>query len=158
PDVAVFEVGQIFKGDRPEDQFIAAAGVRRGSAKPCGAGRHWTDATASVDCFDAKADALTALAAAGIGSNVLQITSGGPSWFHPGRCGTIQLGPQNLFGHFGELNPRTLETLGLKGPIVAFELILDKIPDPKGKTTRRKPKLELSALQPVERDFAFVVD
>ena len=87
----------------------------------------------------------------------MQVVPGGPAWFHPGRSGTIQIGPQNVLGHFGELHPRTLEALDAEGPLVAFEVILDKIPEAKAKTTRAKPVLELSAFQPVERDFAFVV-
>jgi phenylalanyl-tRNA synthetase beta chain len=83
---------------------------------------------------------------------------GGSAWFHPGRSGTIQIGPQNVLGHFGELNPRTLEALKAEGPLVAFEVILERIPEPRAKPTRAKPQLELSAFQPVERDFAFVVD
>jgi phenylalanyl-tRNA synthetase beta chain len=83
---------------------------------------------------------------------------GGPAWLHPGRCGTIQIGPQNVLGYFGELNPRVLEALKAEGPLVAFEVILERIPDPKAKATRAKPMLELSPFQPVERDFAFVVD
>src|SRR5215470_7924681 len=83
---------------------------------------------------------------------------GGPAWFHPGRSGTIQIGPQNVLGHFGELHPRTLEALGAEGPLVVFETILERIPQPKQKATRAKPVLELSPFQPVERDFAFVVD
>ena len=82
---------------------------------------------------------------------------GAPAWFHPGRSGTIQIGPQNVLGHFGELHPRTLETLDAEGPLVAFEVILEKIPEPKAKATRAKPVLELSPFQPVTRDFAFVV-
>ena len=83
---------------------------------------------------------------------------GAPPWFHPGRSGTIQIGPQNVLGYFGELHPRTLEALDAEGPLVAFEVILEKTPEPKPKATRAKPVLELSAFQPVERDFAFVVD
>jgi phenylalanyl-tRNA synthetase beta chain len=88
----------------------------------------------------------------------LQVVPGGPPWFHPGRSGTIQIGPQNVLGHFGELHPKTLESLGAEGALVAFEVILDRIPEPKAKPTRAKPILELSAFQPIERDFAFVVD
>ena len=77
---------------------------------------------------------------------------------HPGRSGTIQIGPQNVLGHFGELHPRTLEALDAEGPLVAFEVILDKIPEPKARATRVKPALDLSPFQPVERDFAFMVD
>ena len=63
-----------------------------------------------------------------------------------------------MFGYFGELHPRALEALKADGPIVGFEVILDRIPEPKAKPTRAKPVLELSPFQPVSRDFAFVVD
>jgi phenylalanyl-tRNA synthetase beta chain len=160
PDVGLFEVGQVFRGDRPEDQLTAAAGIRRALAKPSGIGRHWSkrDLDKEVDVFDAKADALAVLTAAGASPQALQVVPGGPAWFHPGRSGTIQIGPQNVLGHFGELHPNALQALAADGPLVGFELILDRIPQPKAKGTRAKPALELSPFQPVERDFAFVVD
>ena len=158
PDTALFEVGQIFTGDKPEDQFMAATGVRRAMAKASGAGRHWSSKSADVDAFDAKADALAMLAAAGAPALAMQVVPGGPAWFHPGRSGTIQIGPQNILGYFGELHPRALEALDAEGPLVAFEVILERIPEGKAKATRAKPVLELSAFQPVTRDFAFVVD
>jgi phenylalanyl-tRNA synthetase beta chain len=157
-DVALFEVGQVFCGDRPQDQLTAAGGVRRALAKATGVGRHWSAPAAEVDAFDVKADALAVLAAAGAPAQALQVVPGGPAWFHPGRAGTLQIGPQNVLGHFGELHPRALDALDAEGPLVAFEVILDKIPEPKAKATRAKPVLELSPFQPVERDFAFVVD
>ncbi len=157
-DSALFEVGQIFRGDQPSDQFIAAAGVRRALAKPSGIGRHWSAKNGEVDAFDAKADVLAALIAAGAPPQALQVVPGGPAWFHPGRCGTIQIGPQNVLGHFGELHPSALEALDVEGPLVAFEVILERIPEPKAKATRAKAALDLSAFQPVERDFAFVVE
>ena len=156
-DVALFEVGQVFKGDKPEDQLAAAAGVRHGFASAKGMGRHWSG-SAMTDALDAKADAFAVLAAAGAPMQALQIVTGGASWLHPGRSGTIQIGPQNVLGYFGELHPRTLEALGADGPLVAFEVILDRIPDAKQRPTRAKPVLELSAFQPVSRDFAFIVD
>jgi phenylalanyl-tRNA synthetase beta chain len=158
PDVALFEVGQIFKADKPEDQFMAATGVRRALAKPAGSGRFWSNKTEPVDAFDAKADALAVLIAAGAPASALQVVPGGPAWFHPGRSGTIQIGPQNVLGHFGELHPRALEALDAEGPLVAFEVILERIPESKPKATRAKPVLEISPFQPVTRDFAFVVD
>jgi len=157
-DVALFEVGQIFKGDRPQDQFTAATGLRRALAKSTGIGRHWSSKAAPVDAFDAKADAFAVLAAAGSPMQALQVVPGGPAWFHPGRSGTIQIGPQNVLGHFGELHPLSVAALKAEGPLVGFEVILEKIPDPKAKPTRAKPMLELSPFHPVERDFAFVVD
>lgn len=156
-DVALFEVGQIFRGDRPQDQFMAASGVRRGFASSEGLGRHWTGST-QADAFDAKADALAVLAASGAPMQALQIVAGGPAWLHPGRSGTIQIGPQNVLGYFGEMHPRALEALGADGPLVVFEVILDRIPEAKKKPTRAKPLIELSAFQPVSRDFAFIVD
>ncbi|HEY2229465.1 MAG TPA: phenylalanine--tRNA ligase subunit beta [Xanthobacteraceae bacterium] len=158
PDAALFEVGQIFRGDQPADQLTAAAGVRRARAKASGSGRHWSSPAAAVDAFDVKADALATLAAAGASMGALQIVPGGPAWLHPGRSGTIQIGPQNVLGHFGELHPRALKALRVEGPLAAFEVILERVPDPKSRATRARPRLELSALQPVERDFAFVVD
>ncbi|HKD27703.1 MAG TPA: phenylalanine--tRNA ligase subunit beta [Xanthobacteraceae bacterium] len=157
-NVALFEVGQIFRGDHPEDQFVAASAMRRGLAKASGWARHWATGGKPVDAFDVKADALAVLAAAGAPMSALQTVPGGPSWLHPGRSGTIQIGPQNVLGYFGELHPRSLEALGAEGPLVAFEVILDRIPEPKARPTRAKPPLELSPFQPVERDFAFIVD
>jgi phenylalanyl-tRNA synthetase beta chain len=157
-DVALFEVGQIFRGDQPQDQLTAAGGVRRALAKATGAGRSWSAPAVEVDAFDAKADALAVLAAAGAPAQALQVVPGAPAWFHPGRSGTLQIGPQNVLGYFGELNPRALDALDAEGPLVAFEVMLENIPEPKAKATRAKPVLELSPFQPVARDFAFVVD
>src|SRR5262245_34788224 len=157
-DTAMFEVGQIFKGDKPADQLTAASGLRRALAKPSGGGRYWSDKNGPVDVFDVKADAFAVLTAAGAPMPALQVVPGGPAWFHPGRSGTIQIGPQNILGHFGELHPRAIAGLKAEGPLVAFEVVLDKIPEPKARPTRAKPLLELSPFQPVERDFAFVVD
>ncbi len=157
-DAALFEVGQVFAGDAPEDQTIAATAIRRAFARPDGAGRFWGEAAETVDVFDAKADAFALLEALGVPTGGLQIVPGGPAWFHPGRSATLQFGPKGVIGAFGEIHPRTLEALDVKGPMVAVEIILDRLPPPKAKPTKVKPKLVLSDFQPVERDFAFVVD
>jgi phenylalanyl-tRNA synthetase beta chain len=157
-DVALFEVGQIFAGDRLEDQLTAATTVRRGAAKVGATGRHWSGSAGAVDVFDAKADALAVLAAAGAPVEKLQIVPGGPEFLHPGRSGRIHLGPKLMLGWFGELHPATLEALDVEGPIAVSEVILERIPEQKARPTRTKPKLELSPFQPVSRDFAFVVD
>ncbi len=157
-DVALFEVGQIFKGSDEKDQFVAAAGVRRGTAKPQGAGRHWAAPAANVDTFDAKGDALSLLASLGVALGGLQVVSGGPDWLHPGRSATLQFGPKNIIGWFGEFNPRLLAAIDVEGPLVGFEILLDDIPAPKSKPTKAKPKLDLSEFMPLQRDFAFIVD
>jgi phenylalanyl-tRNA synthetase beta chain len=157
-DVALFEVGQIFKTDAEDGQFVAAAGLRRGTAKPTGAGRHWADKAAPVDVFDAKADVLGLLASLGIAAGAIQIVPGGPEFLHPGRSATLQFGPKNIVGWFGELHPVVLEAFDTTGPLVAFEIVLDALPAPKARPTKARPKLELSDFHPVERDFAFIVD
>ncbi|MBF9233716.1 phenylalanine--tRNA ligase subunit beta [Microvirga alba] len=156
-DVALFEVGQCFASDEPEGQTIKAAGVRRGTARAEGVGRHWDGGAVTVDAFDAKADILSLLGTLGIPAGGLQVVPGAPAWFHPGRSGTLQFGPKNVIGAFGEVHPKVLKALDLKGPLVAFELTLDALPPPKTKPTKMKPKLVLSDFQPITRDYAFVV-
>jgi phenylalanyl-tRNA synthetase beta chain len=151
-DLALFEVAPQYAGDRPEDQMMAAAGARR-SRPP----RHWRPAE-PADIFTAKADALAALEAAGAPILSLQTTSDAPAYFHPGRSGALRLGPQRPLAHFGELHPRVLKALDVEGPIYAFEVFLDRIPEAKKKPTKTKPALEALALLALTRDFAFVVE
>jgi phenylalanyl-tRNA synthetase beta chain len=87
----------------------------------------------------------------------VQIEQGGPSWYHPGRSGTIKMGPKVILGTFGEFHPKTLAALDVSGALAGFEIYLDAMPEPKKKATRTKPGLELSPFQVVKRDFAFVV-
>ncbi len=157
-DVALFEVGQIFKGDGEKDQRVNAAGVRRCGARPSGGGRHWSGVAGNADVFDAKADAMALLASLGVATGGLQLNSGAPAWFHPGRSGTLRFGPKNIVGWFGELHPRALAALDASGPVAAFEIVLDELPAPKARPTKVKGRLELSEFMPLERDFAFVVD
>ena len=157
-DVALFEVSGTYEGDSADRQRRVASGIRRSTARLEGAGRHWAGNSGSVGVFDAKADAIAVLEACGAPVEKLQIEAGGPTWYHPGRCGTIKLGPKLVLGHFGEFHPVTLEALDASGPLCGFEVFIDAIPEPKAKPTRTKPKLELSAFQAVKRDFAFVVD
>ena len=138
------------------DQRIAAAAVRRGRAKAGGEGRHWSGGGA-VDVFDAKRDAMALLAALGV-ANAAQVVPGGPAFLHPGRSATLQFGPKNVVGWFGQLHPSACEALDAEGPIVAFEIVLDAVPAPKAKAAKTKPKLERSDFMPVERDLAFLVD
>jgi phenylalanyl-tRNA synthetase beta chain len=156
-DVALFEVGQVFFTDKPDGQKIAAAAIRRGTARAQGVGRHWDGGARAVDALDAKADAMALLAALGVATGGLQVVPGGVSWAHPGRSATLQFGPKGVIGAFGEVHPRVLKALDVKGPLVAFEILLDALPLPKYKPTKMKPKLTLSDFQPVTRDFAFIV-
>ena len=88
----------------------------------------------------------------------LQVAQSGQSdWWHPGRSAALRLG-KNTVVEFGEIHPRILKALDVEGPILAFELIVDALPEPKKKATKTKPALELSPLMPLSRDFAFVVE
>ena len=156
-DAALFEVGQIFAGEKPEDQSNAASGVRTGTARLIGGGRHWDGAAKAAGVFDAKADALSVLEALGLAADKVQVTRNAPDWYHPGRSGALQLGPKTVLGHFGELHPETLKALDVTGPIAVFEVFLDRIPAPRRKGTAKGP-LVASDYQPVQRDFAFLVD
>ena len=157
-DIALFEVGQAYRGDQPDDQFTAATGVRAGSARLAGGGRHWREPSTSADVFDVKADALAVLASVGVDASRAQITRDAPAWYHPGRSATLRLGPKLVLAHFGELHPATLKLLDLPGTAAAFEVFVSDLPAEKRKASRAKPALEVSDLQAVTRDFAFIVD
>ncbi|MGO6967825.1 phenylalanine--tRNA ligase subunit beta [Rhizobium leguminosarum] len=161
-DVALFEVSGTYENDRPDGQRRVAGGIRRGTASLAGAGRAWSNAAKGggkpVDVFDAKADALAVIEACGLPMGNIQIEQGGPAWYHPGRSGTIKMGPKVVLGYFGEFHPLTLEALDVSGALCGFEVYVDAMPDAKRKATRTKPALELSPFQMVRRDFAFVVD
>ena len=152
-DSQLFEVGPQFADDTPEGQATAATGLRTGAA----AARHWGVGARGVDALDAKGDALALLATLGAPVDSLQTFRDAPSWYHPGRSGALKLGNRTV-ASFGELHPRVLAALDVKGPAVAFEVMLDALPPPKAKAGRARPLLKLAPLQPVERDFAFVVD
>ena len=152
-DFALSEVGHAYGGDKPADETLRSCGLRQGRAVP----RQWQGGARPVDAFDAKADILAVLEAAGANVATLQVAAGAPPWFHPGRSGTIQMGPQNKLGFFGEIHPKILAEMDVKGPVVGFELILNAIPGSKAKSATRAA-LVIADLLPVSRDFAFVAD
>jgi phenylalanyl-tRNA synthetase beta chain len=152
-DLALFEVAPVYAGDRPEEQETVASGARISNPPRC-----WQGAAPRADVFSAKADALAALEAAGATVAQLQTTADAPHWFHPGRSGVLRLGPKNALAHFGEIHPRVLKAMDVKGPVFAFEAFIDRIPPAKAKPTKTKPALEALDLLPLKRDFAFVVD
>jgi phenylalanyl-tRNA synthetase beta chain len=151
-DPALFEVGPEYKNATPTGQRPSRpACATTWRCRATGPGRR-----APVDAFDAKGDALAVLAAIGAPDN-LSSQPGAPDWYHPGRSGVIKLGDR-VMAHFGELHPEIAAAADLKGPVAAFEVFLDAPPLPKQRATKARPKLVLSPFQPVERDFAFLVD
>ena len=146
-DLALFEIGAGFEagGQRP-----MAVGLRAGQAP-----RHPGRVQQAASVWDAKADAVALLAALGVPAEAVSITADAPGHYHPGRSGVLRQGPKIVLGRFGALHPGLLAELGQDAPAAAFELFLDAIADPK---RRRKAAPELPSLQPVRRDFAFLVD
>jgi phenylalanyl-tRNA synthetase beta chain len=149
-DAALFELGPLYLNDTPAGQVLVAAGLRAGRTGP----KHWRAAAREVDLYDAKADALAVLAAMGAAPEAIQSAADPPAWYHPGRAGSLRLGPK-LLGHFGELHPAVLEAFDAPPPIVGFEVFLDAVPEPRAACAAPP---DLPVFQPVERDFAFVVD
>ena len=147
---AIYEVGPAYADDTPAGQSMIAGGVRTGAALL----RHWQGAARPVDAFDAKGDAVAALAAAGVPVQGLQTSADAPAWYHPGRSGVLRLGPKEL-ARFGEFHPAILVKFDLKVPAVGFEILLDQVPAARAKSGRTRPKLVVSDLPAVERDFAF---
>jgi phenylalanyl-tRNA synthetase beta chain len=151
-DCALFEIGPQFHGDAPEEQAMAATGVRAGKIVR----RQWGAEARVVDVFDVKADAVAALRACGLPEDSLQTVAEAPAWYHPGHSGSLKLGPKVL-ARFGVIHPRVLSRMDVKGPVAGFEVLLDTLPPPKARKGAAKAHLELSPFQPVSRDFAFVV-
>ncbi len=151
-DLALFEVGHAFSGGEPGEQHLQVAGLLVGRTGP----KDVHGAARSVDLYDAKADAEAVLSAIGAPAK-MQILRGAEGWWHPGRHGRFCLGPKKVLGVFGELHPKVLTTLDVKGPAVAFTLWPSEVPLPR-KSGATRPALVLNDLQAVERDFAFVVD
>ena len=151
PDVALFEVGPLYRDDTPAGQTLVAAGVRAGHTAP----KHWREKQREVDLYDVKSDALAALAAMGASPESVQVSADPPGWYHPGRAGSLRVGPKVL-GAFGELHPAVIQALDARPPLAGFEVFLDAVPEPRA--ARAKLPVHLSVFQPIERDFAFVVD
>lgn len=151
-DCAFFEIGNVFTDIVPEGQKLAIAAIRSGNAAP----RNSFKTERSVDVYDAKADLIAVLDAAGLNASKLPADRNAPSYYHPARSGRLLLG-KTPAGTFGEIHPAILESFGIKERVVAFEMLLDSVPAPKSKG-KAKPSLVMSNFQAAERDFAFMAD
>jgi phenylalanyl-tRNA synthetase beta chain len=154
PGAALFEVGPAFSSPKPDGQITVAAGVRAAPVNE----RNWADGNAArnPDAYDAKADAMAALAACGASIASVQIAREAPGYYHPGRSGALKLGP-NVLAYFGEIHPAVLDDMGVKTPVAGFEVFPQKIPEARKKGSE-KPMLKLEPLMPLSRDFAFLMD
>ena len=153
-DARLFEIGPIFSGVKPDEQAMAAAGIRSGSS----AVRNWAEKPRPVDVFDAKGDVLAVLGGLGLAVEKAEIAPEAPDWYHPGHSGVVRLGPKTVLAYFGEIHPRVLKDMDVESPMAGFEIIFDNLPKLKKKKSKVRPHLELPQFHAVERDFAFVVD
>jgi phenylalanyl-tRNA synthetase beta chain len=153
-DCSLYEVGPQFTSDDVDGQEIVATGIRSGRS----GSRNWAESPRNVDVFDAKADALAALGAAGVPTNNVQTFSEAPHWYHPGRSGTLNLGQKTILAAFGEIHPGVLAKMDVKGPVAGFEVFLDNLPKQKRPKDTTRPLVHLSPFHSVNRDLAFVVD
>jgi len=148
--VRLFEIGRryLVDGERPTLGLLLAGDA---------ASRDWQGGKAQpFTPFDAKAEVLALLEAAGAPVANLQVfPNAGPTW-HPGRSATLRLGPKTVLAAFGELHPRLARQFDVPAGTQAAELFLDAIPAPRG-ATRTRPAFTPPVLQPVARDFAFTV-
>ena len=152
-DVAFFEIGPVFAGDRPKDQRTAVAALLAPHPP-----RRWDHAQAD-ELFQLKGDLTALLDELGAPTASLQIAQGQAApWWHPGRSARLQLGPKTAIAEFGAVHPAILKALDVEGPVYAFELWLEAIPEPKRKGAKSRPAYEVSSLMPLSRDFAFLID
>lgn len=157
-DTKLFEVGPVFASSKPDGQLTIATGVRYGAV----ADKHWSSDQAHRpnDIYDAKADAIAALEAAGAPTGNLQTAREAAGHYHPGRSAVLKLG-KNVLAQFGEIHPAILDDMDIKADVVGFEVFLDNLPEAKSSKKSKGPAkslLQLSPFQPVSRDFAFLVD
>lgn len=151
-NAAFFELGHIYEDITAKGQKLLATGLRTGQASP----RHWAGTARNVDFYDVKADVFAICQSFGLDPDKLPISTDAPDWYHPGRAACLRLG-KTVLARFGEIHPAVMQKLGVKTPSAGFEIFIDAIPVPKKKSTAFK-EVELLPLQPLARDFAFLVD
>jgi phenylalanyl-tRNA synthetase beta chain len=154
--VRLFEIGRRYlRGESGRSDERRTVGVLLAGEKTA---RGWVSGKAQAfDAYDAKAEALALLEAAGAPmANLLVMDGAGPQ-FHPGQSATLRLGPKTVLARFGALHPKTLEAFDIEGPVMVAEVYLDAVPARKGGGSFARPAYIPPALQAVKRDFAFVV-
>ncbi len=150
---SIFEIGSQYRSTSPEDQLNVACGIKSGIKTE----KSWKNIQAEFDIYDVKQDLTSLIDYLMPGNKKISVSNDCPSWYHPGRSGSIKINNSVIAGYFGELHPRVASQFKIKNKINIFELYLDELPNTEKKTTN-KPVLNLSDFQIVTRDFAFVID
>jgi len=156
-DLMLFEIGPIFKGNKPGEQSTMIGAIKTGKYSR----KNWIEKERNFDVFDIKNDALRTLNEIGIDSSKIVVSNKSKKWYHPGRSGLLSLrsanGPE--LAYFGEIHPSIIKKLDLRTDnILGFEIFLDNIPESRKKIREAKPQFIVSDYQKVVRDFAFVID
>lgn len=151
-DAALFEIGPVYLNDQPDGQRTVIGGLIAPRAP-----RHWSG-TSEDALSGLKGDLMALLETLGAPVASLQLVQGtNRDWWHPGRSARLQLGPKTVIAEFGAVHPRVLKALDADGPMLAFEIVLDSVPEPRGQKTKTRGPASLPNLMPLTRDFAFVV-
>jgi len=156
-DISLFEIGPIFKGNQPGQQLTVIGAIKSGKISRLS----WNEKERLVDVFDAKKDAIQTLNEAGYDKNDFFIRDKSPSYYHPGKSGSIYLDKDDIepVAYFGEIHPNIIKKLDINtDALVNFEIYLDNLKKNKLNLKDRKSNFEYSDYQKSERDFAFVVD
>jgi len=156
-DLMLFEIGPVFKGNKPGEQSTMIGAIKTGKYSR----KNWIEKERNFDVFDIKNDALRILNEIGIDSSKIAVSNKSKKWYHPGRSGMLSLGSGSgpELAYFGEIHPSIIKKLDLKTDnILGFEIFLDNIPESRKKIREAKPQFIVSDYQKVVRDFAFVVD
>jgi len=156
-DLMLFEVGPVFKGNKPGEQSTMIGAIKTGKYSR----KNWIEKERSFDVFDIKNDALRTLNEVGIDNSKITVSNRTKKWYHPGRSGLLSLGSAEgpELAYFGEIHPSIIKRLDLRTDnVLGFEIFLDNIPQSRKKIRETKPQLVVSDYQKVVRDFAFVID
>ncbi len=156
-DISLFEIGPIFNGNKPGQQKTVLAGLRSGKESRY----NWIENERLVDVFDAKRDVIQSLVETGFDQKKLHIDDSAPSYYHPGKSGSIYLNENenNPVAYFGEVHPNILKKIDIKTESLVFiEIYLDNIKETKRKLKDQKTLFKYSDYQKSERDFAFVIN
>ena len=156
-DVSLFEIGPIFKDNKPGEQLTVIGAIKSGKISRL----NWNEENRSVDLFDAKKDVIQTLVEAGYDRQNLFVREKSPSYYHPGKSGSVYLDKDDIdpVAYFGEIHPNIIKKINIKTEaLVGFEIYLDYLKDKKLKLKDLKSQFKFSDYQKSDRDFAFVVD
>ena len=146
---SLFEVGNVFGKNHKDYQSLMVAALQVGIIDQA----TWNTPEKQANSLDARDSLFRILRASGIEEKNIQVTREVPSYFHPGQSGAVKQG-NRVLAYFGTLHPMILKHFDIEAKVAGFEVFVENLPQKQKRTAIK----ELSSLQPVVKDFAFVVD